>query len=390
MFGVFVVLVLAVFADVFSGEPSFRKITLTTKFYAEGVHYGDFNRDGNLDIVAGPYWYSGPDFVNKFEIYSVESFNPESYSDNFSTFGVDLNGDGWDDVLICPHPGKTGYWYENPQGKEGHWKKHDSVKEVGNESPTWAEIIKGTGNGLLYNTNGYIGFATIEVKDNLPQWTFNPISQKEKRFHRYTHGIGYGDINNDSRTDIIDSAGWWEQPENRDGEWRFHPFKFAKDGAHILVYDVNGDGLNDVVTTWDCHQYGLVWYKQTKNSDGKIDWQQFEILPITPDIKSDKLRFSQMHALATADFNNDGLLDFVTGKRFWAHGSKGDKEPDAAAVLYWFELKRDDKGNANFIPHKIDIDSGVGTQIATVDLNKDKKTDIIISNKKGTFVFINE
>ncbi|MDR1289939.1 MAG: VCBS repeat-containing protein [Planctomycetaceae bacterium] len=372
-------------------EPTFKKIVLSDKFYAEGSHYGDFNKDGKIDIVAGPYWYAGPDFTAKHEIYPVEAFNAENYSDNFTVFGVDLNGDGWDDVFVCPHPGKQGYWFENPRGKEEHWKKHLGMAEVGNESPMWAEIIKGAGKGLIYNKNDYLGFVTYEIKNAMPDWKFHVVSTKDKRFQRYTHGIGYGDINGDGRIDLIDSEGWWEQPEEvNEKSWTFHRFKFADAGAHILVYDVNGDGLNDVVTSWHCHLYGLVWHKQVRDAEGKIGWERSEIIPIKPDLKSDALRITQMHALDAADFNGDGLLDFVTGKRFWAHGSKGDKEADAPAVLYWFELKRDGKGGATFIPHKIDNDSGVGTQVTTADLNNDKTPDIIVSNKKGTFVFLSE
>jgi hypothetical protein len=79
----------------------------------------------------------------------------------------------------------------------------------------------------------------------------------------------------------------------------------------------------------------------------------------------------------------------VTGKRFWAHGPKGDPEPAAPAVLYWFELKRTGK-TAEFIPHLVDNDSGVGTQITAHDLNGDGRPDLISSNKKGLSIFIQQ
>ena len=87
--------------------------------------------------------------------------------------------------------------------------------------------------------------------------------------------------------------------------------------------------------------------------------------------------------------NGDGLLDFVTGKRFWAHGPEGDKEPNAPAVVYWFELKRS-AGGAEFIPHMIDDDSGVGTQVAAARLNEDSIPDVVVGNNKGTFVFLSK
>jgi hypothetical protein len=79
----------------------------------------------------------------------------------------------------------------------------------------------------------------------------------------------------------------------------------------------------------------------------------------------------------------------VTGKRIWAHGPTGDAEPGAPAVLYWFKLVRSSEG-VDFIPFQIDNDSGVGTQVVAGDLNGDKLPDVVVGNKKGTFVFIHQ
>jgi hypothetical protein len=89
--------------------------------------------------------------------------------------------------------------------------------------------------------------------------------------------------------------------------------------------------------------------------------------------------------------DGDGLQDIVTGKRFWAHGRDGsDPESNAPAVLYWFKLTRTADGSVEFIPHLIDNDSGVGLQVLGGDLNGDGLVDIAASNKKGTFVFLQQ
>ena len=97
------------------------------------------------------------------------------------------------------------------------------------------------------------------------------------------------------------------------------------------------------------------------------------------------MTFSQAHSLVAGDFNNDGLTDFATGKRYFAHNGRdpGAKEP---AVLYWFELIRD-KNGARFIPHLLDRDSGAGTQLSAADINGDGLSDLGIGNKKGVFIF---
>jgi hypothetical protein len=44
----------------------------------------------------------------------------------------------------------------------------------------------------------------------------------------------------------------------------------------------------------------------------------------------------------------------------------------------------------DFVPNLIDTDSGVGTQFVTTDVNGDGLPDIVIGNKKGTFLFLQE
>jgi hypothetical protein len=90
------------------------------------------------------------------------------------------------------------------------------------------------------------------------------------------------------------------------------------------------------------------------------------------------------------DIDGDGLKDLVTGKRFWAHGPQGDPDPAGSPYLYWFKLHRGADKSVSWTAHKIDDASGVGTQLAVGDLNGDKRPDIVIGNKKGGFVFIQE
>jgi hypothetical protein len=57
-------------------------------------------------------------------------------------------------------------------------------------------------------------------------------------------------------------------------------------------------------------------------------------------------------------------------------------------VLYWFEFK---PGRPpSWVPHFIDNNSGIGLLPVVADINQDGLQDIIISNKKGVFIFEQE
>ncbi len=389
---------------------TFKKVRATDQFWAEGAAIGDFNNDGKMDVVSGPYWYEGPDFKKRHEIYpakasfkkikgdGVEQTVPgfegalgtnNAYSDCFFVFTYDFNGDGWTDVLTYGFPGKEAIWYENPKGQPGHWQKHVIFDQVDDESPGFGDI---TGDGkpeIVCCSGGYLGYAEANWTNPAAPWTFHPISPKGD-YQKFTHGLGYGDINGDGRVDIIEKDGWWEQPASltNDPVWIKHPFHFANAAAQMLVYDVNGDGLNDVITSINAHGYGLSWFEQVRE-DGKITFREHVIL--NKDAKKNPygVSYSQLHALALIDMDGDGLMDIVSGKRFWAHGKHGpDPESDGSpAVLYWYKLTRPAPGQAEFVPHLIDNDSGVGTQVTAGFVSNKKFPDVVVGNKKGVFIF---
>jgi hypothetical protein len=89
-----------------------------------------------------------------------------------------------------------------------------------------------------------------------------------------------------------------------------------------------------------------------------------------------------------ADFDGDGVMDFVTGKRWFAHNG-GDPEGMEPGVIYWFRTVRGGgPGKVTFEAHFIHDDSGVGTQVMAADVNADRQPDIVVGNKKGTFVHL--
>jgi hypothetical protein len=391
---------------------TFKKIQATDQFWAEGADIGDFNNDGIMDVISGPFWYEGPDFTKRHEYRPANaSFKRKkadgteetipgyegalgvnnAYSDCFLIYAYDFNGDGWTDVIVYGYPGKEVAWYENPKGREGHWQRHVVFDILDNESPGLADINGDGKPEILCCSRGYLGYVTADWKNPGAPWKFHPISP-QGGYQMYTHGLGYGDINGDGRVDIIEKDGWWEQPASLENDpvWIKHPFTFAPAAAQMLVYDVNGDGLNDVITSINCHGYGISWFEQVREN-GKITFREHVILNKDGTKNSHGVAFSQPHSMALIDIDGDGLKDFVTGKRFWAHGKDGaDPDSNGQAVLYWFKLVRLGNGQVDFIPNLVDDNSGVGTQVTAGLVSNKKYPDIVVGNKKGVFIFKHE
>lgn len=369
----------------------FEKDQLSSTFYAEGAGIGDITGDGRAEVMCGPYWYVGPEFSIRHEFYEPHEFDPMGYSDNFIVEVDDVNGNGRNDILVIGFPGQEAYWYENRGNYDEHWPRHLIHSKVDNESPGFIDL-NGNGNlDMVFHTDGYIGYASPNPEDPTKPWIFKPVSDQTELGH-FAHGFGVGDITGNGFKDFILARGWWENPgENWDGQtpWKYHPEDFGPGGAQMFAYDVDGDGLNDVVTSLEAHGWGLAWFKQIRRGD-KIEFKQQLIMGAHHRDNAYGVRFSQPHAVKLADMNNNGRKGIISGKRWWAHGPEGDPEPNAPAVIYWFEPTTDANGNVEFVPYQIDDDSGVGVEIAVGDVSGNGYTDIVSCNKKGGFIFLNK
>lgn len=371
-------------------SPHFRMQRVSDFYYGWCAAAADINHDGVLDVVSGPFYYLGPDFTERHEFTAARTYNPSNqFSQGMVNFAYDFTGDGWADILMVDQ--RPIYLYVNPRGESRRWDRYNVVPQASTEIELLKDIDGDGKPEVLFGADGALEYAKPDPANPTAPWIVYQVSEKTGV---NPHGMGVGDINGDGRMDIVAARGWWEQPAKISPEtpWKFHPADFGSGGAEMGVYDVNGDGLNDVVTAIAAHGWGLAWFEQKRDSAGNISFVRHDVMGDFAAKNAGGVTFSELHAMAFADLDGDGIPDIITGKRHWSHlESYADPDPYGPAVVYWYRTVRNPKapGGAEFIPELIHNRSGVGSHLAAVDLNHDGAVDIITSTNRGTFVFWN-
>lgn len=344
--------------------------------------FGDFNKDGRMDIACADSWYEAP-------TWTKHVFRVNRQDDML--LAMDVDGDGWTDLIAGAHG--DGIWYKNNGQKTGNWtaaatgclmghsgelwdvdgdgKRREIVSDVAEQPTVWSEYLGG-------------------------QWVCHTISTAIDNW-----GAGVGDVNGDGRADIIRPNVWYEAPvDRRNGTWIPHPIAIGaiedrptvdvqplpfveriheirnsvgQHGHTVQIYtqDVNGDGLMDLIAS-SAHRMGLMWYEQIRK--GKDITFKSHVIDG---------ELSILHCLHQADMDRDGDMDLVTAKRWRGHGKDEDPFTETPLFVVWYEFT---KGQApywkrHFVTHGEGITAG--TQIGVGDYDKDGDSDLVVINVKA-------
>ncbi len=363
-----------------AAEPPASSVKFTMhrvgNFRGEACGVGDFNNDGKLDIIGGAYLYLAPDWKRQ-EIRKLAGEVDEQgkgYFHDFMNLPLDVDGDGRLDVVACFWHEKAIAWYRNTGPGGGLWP--ETIIET-NGNFECGDLCDLTGEGkvqhILPHVPQTMWYELVTGADGKRSFAKHVVSEKQ-----WDYGGGVGDVNGDGRTDIVRPGAWYEAPADpRKGIWKEHLValgnKDASKSEHtpeIRVHDVNGDGLNDLVTS-SAHRHGIFWYEQVR-AGAEIGWKQHLI--------DDS--WSQAHNITLADLDGDGTLDLVTGKRFMAHNGTDPDEYGPLGV-YWYQLKRGPK--VTWTKHAISFGEGIGAalNIPVVDLDGDGDLDLVVTGKWG-------
>jgi hypothetical protein len=345
---------------------------------SEACGVGDFNNDGKTDIIAGEFLYLAPGF----EPTKVRTLKGEvdeagkGYRWDFMNEPMDVDGDGHLDVVSCDWFQTHAVWYRNPgKGAGGEWAEH-LIEKNGNFECGELADVDGDGKALevVPAVQRTVWYEVKRSAGGPPEWVVHVVSETKHDF-----GVGVGDVNGDGRPDMVRPGAWYEAPADpRSGSWAEHPLllgdrdqKKPQHTPQILVYDVNNDGKNDLITS-SAHGYGIFWYEQIRDGDA-ISFKQHLI--------DDS--WTQAHSLTLADLDGDGTPELLTGKRFQAHNG-GDPEEDRPPIVVAYRLER---GASPKWARQVlsDEKQGIGAalNVPVIDMDGDGDLDFVVTGKFG-------
>ena len=273
-----------------------------------------------------------------------------------------------------------------------------------NETPQYVDLF-GTGKRVLVmgfqpkgkNKAGNEGQMAwfAPGKDPTQPWEMHPISEpstppemKDGKpvpktgksipgTQQFSHGLGVGDINGDGRLDVICTGGWWEQPAKDDDKpWKFHPADLGDACADMYRlrpgrrrqgrrHQQLGPQLRHLVVPAEAGQGRRSGVRQA----GSVQEPGF----------ADARHALRRHQRRRPEGPGDRQALVVARP-------KGDADPASRPCSTGSRRRRAGRHD-HLHAALIDDDSGIGTQFRVADVNGDKLLDIVISNKKGVFLF---
>ena len=181
----------------------------TTRWSAAAA---DVNHDGILDIIAGPFYYLGPDYTGLARDLSQPDLRlwVRNTRRRRSTSPTTTPAMAGRTCLVAT--GRPMSLYVNPKGELRRWDKYNVLPTINSRDCSLQRHRRRrqARRCVCGRRHGQLGRSAIRPIRPTP-WIVHPVSEPGYGVVAQ-HGIGAGDINGDGRVDIVSPYGWWEQP----------------------------------------------------------------------------------------------------------------------------------------------------------------------------------
>ena len=255
---------------------------------AYDVAVADFDGDGDLDI-AGTNWIGGavawfenlgqPDDETGWKQHTIDTGLGESRMIRVG----DFDRDGDLDLVATGQTTNQIVWYEN-QGMPAAsaWQKH--VIDAKTPDPTHGQVVDLDGDGDL-DLLLAVGFGPPDDRSTLEHqivWYENDGRPGAGNWKK--HSIGplaqafeacAANFDGDGDLDVAATGWgkpgrviWFENSGNARGQWKAHSMKTPWSRANqIIAVDLNGDRLPDLAACAERGSLELRWWKNSGNND---------------------------------------------------------------------------------------------------------------------------
>ncbi len=373
---------------------SFERFVIDDSFPgAYQVAIEDINNDGKLDIAAlgegsGVYWYENPTW-KKRPISGEEISHPI----DFAFHDLDHDGDlecalAYEFSMSETLSGGKIAWLDRNEDLDQHWHSHLIYAEPTAHRLRWARLKEGEEKRLFV-------LPIMGVASSAPDFHQNPVL-----FLSFT--VPENPSQNPWQMDIIDHSLHIAHGLNVVSTQSQDILLTASvEGIKLFAYEKSKDQLIDILFPAPVPQnnqrtgsseVAYIKFKKEEPAEGVFylstiePWHGNQVVVYTfnsPDNPAQYDRqviddsFINGHALATADFNQDGVDEIIAGYRGKGH------------TIYLYELT--DRDTMQWKRQK--IDDTVATQgFATGDINQDGKVDFVASggSTHNVVLYINQ
>jgi len=215
---------------------------------ANAVLSADVNGDGYMDVLGAAryidditWWENNNGPGTSWTEHTVDS----DFDGAWSVYSADVNGDGYMDVLGAAWYDRDITWWENVGGSGTSWTEHTVDGDFWGAASVFSVDVNGDGYmdvlGAAYHDNDITWWENVDGSGT--SWTEHTVDGDFDGANAVlsadVNGDGYMDVL--GAADLADDITWWENVGGSGTSWTEHTVDGNFNGAYsVYSADVNG------------------------------------------------------------------------------------------------------------------------------------------------------